>query len=124
MCTEMDQLRKFEQEFYDLSTLEMMEVANKTGCLLPCKYKEYQLLDAPITLSMEDSTLQIIRATKTVLVKTEEPVYPFESFLAEFGGALGLFLGFSFMLVLDFLQFVLTLFNKKPSNTVSSKANK
>ena len=36
-------------------------------------------------------------------VETEELIYPWQSFLAEFGGALGLFLGFSFMTVWDSL---------------------
>ena len=34
-------------------------------------------------------------------VEEEVLVYPFQSFLAEFGGALGLFLGFSFMTIWD-----------------------
>ena len=31
-------------------------------------------------------------------------VYPFQSFIAEFGGSLGLFLGFSFMTIWDGLK--------------------
>ena len=34
-------------------------------------------------------------------VEEEVLVFPFQSFLAEFGGALGLFLGFSFMTIWD-----------------------
>ena len=34
-------------------------------------------------------------------------LYPFESFLAEFGGALGLFTGFSFMFFADLADAVL-----------------
>ena len=36
-------------------------------------------------------------------VYEEVRVYPFESFLAEVGGALGLFLGFSFIMIWDLL---------------------
>ena len=36
-------------------------------------------------------------------VETEELIYPWQSLVAEFGGALGLFLGFSFMTVWDFV---------------------
>ena len=39
-------------------------------------------------------------------------LYPFESFVAEFGGALGLFTGFSFMLFADFVEWILKLFSK------------
>ena len=34
-------------------------------------------------------------------IETEELIYPWQSLVAEFGGALGLFLGFSFMTVWD-----------------------
>ena len=36
-----------------------------------------------------------------IQIETEELIYPWESFLAEFGGCLGLFLGFSFMTIWD-----------------------
>ena len=39
-------------------------------------------------------------------------LYPFQSFLAEFGGALGLFTGFSFMFFADLADWVLKVFVK------------
>ena len=36
--------------------------------------------------------------------KVEVLLYPFESLLAEFGGALGLFIGFSFLTIYDVLK--------------------
>ena len=36
-------------------------------------------------------------------VETEELIYPWQSLVAEFGGALGLFLGFSLMTIWDFV---------------------
>ena len=36
-------------------------------------------------------------STTTLTIKEETYLYPFESFLAEAGGSLGLFLGFSFL---------------------------
>ena len=44
---------------------------------------------------------------QSIQVETEELIYPWQSFVAEFGGALGLFLGFSFMKILDSLLTVL-----------------
>ena len=44
-------------------------------------------------------------STNSVELLEEVLVYPFESFLAEVGGALGLFLGFSFMMIWDILLF-------------------
>ena len=50
--------------------------------------------------------IQLVLATKTVTILTEDLVYPFPSFLAEFGGALGLFLGFSFMMLIEFFVMI------------------
>ena len=36
-------------------------------------------------------------------LEEEDYVYPLISFVAEFGGALGMFLGFSFLMVWDFV---------------------
>ena len=46
-------------------------------------------------------------STSNVEIHEEVPVYPFESFLAEVGGALGLFLGFSFVMIWDIIVFIL-----------------
>ena len=45
-------------------------------------------------------------ASTTVRVETEVWAYSTISFIAEMGGALGLFVGFSFLSVWDFLAFV------------------
>ena len=44
-------------------------------------------------------------STNVLTVREEEYVYPLDSFIAEFGGALGLFLGFSFLTIWDLMQF-------------------
>ena len=49
-------------------------------------------------------------ATTQVTRKEEVYMYPFRSFLAEFGGALGMFLGFSFLMVWDFIRWILERF--------------
>jgi len=46
-------------------------------------------------------------STNVLTLLEEQYVYPMDSFIAEVGGALGLFLGFSFMIVWDLIQFVL-----------------
>ena len=38
-------------------------------------------------------------------------VYPLMSFISELGGSLGLFVGFSFMAIFDYLEFILIMFN-------------
>ena len=40
--------------------------------------------------------VQVKETARKITEKREMILYPFESFIAEFGGALGLFVGFSF----------------------------
>ena len=47
-----------------------------------------------------------------VLVETESLLYSIESLVAEFGGTLGLFLGFSFMALWDGLEGVAKILGK------------
>ena len=56
-----------------------------------------------------------------MLVEKESLLYNFESLVAEFGGTLGLFVGFSFMAFWDCLEFVLTMFG---NFTILKKRNK
>ena len=55
---------------------------------------------------------------------TEDWVYPGISFIAEFGGALGLFVGFSFYMIWDFFVFIQEkLSGKKASNKLGASQN-
>ena len=51
--------------------------------------------------------VHISTARKTMIKKTEKWMYPIESFVSEFGGALGLFLGFSFLMIWDLLKILI-----------------
>jgi hypothetical protein len=104
VCTTMEQLKELEKKFYGLSEMERENIQRLTGCQLPCHYNEYQVVDRPVNFDMLNQTIKLVLASKSVLVKTEDLVYPFSSFLAEFGGALGLFLGFSFIMVWDMIR--------------------
>ena len=46
-------------------------------------------------------------------VSEEIYIYPATSFLAEVGGALGLFLGFNFLMVWDFIEWIIFMVAKK-----------
>ena len=91
--------------------MEQTELVDYTQCPLPCSYKEYKLVEAPIRrFRATECTLDIKFATRIVVVEKEEKTFPFQSFVAECGGCLGLFLGFSFLLVLDGLMQVIKKF--------------
>ena len=87
---------------------EYANIVKQTGCIKPCKYNKYKLLGDPKTASyITDKFLFSLWAvSNNTWVETEELIYPLSSLVAEFGGTLGLFLGFSFMTIWDSLQFV------------------
>ena len=106
------------ENFYRLylETSSAGYLTNMTGCMKPCKYKKYRLMGEPQRLlgharhfllrSFGDDKMVSKLGRLTFLpsmyqVETEQLIYPLESLVAEFGGCLGLFLGFSFMTIWD-----------------------
>ena len=51
-------------------------------------------------------------ATTEVLIQEEVYIYPLLSFLSELGGALGLFLGFSFLMFWDLIVYGVRILGK------------
>ena len=105
------QIFEFSLEYEKYTELEQTELVEYTGCALPCSYKEYKLMEAPLDsgslIEGNQSGLYVIFGNRVVLVEKEEKIFPFESFVAEFGGCLGLFIGFSFLVAWDMLRGVL-----------------
>jgi hypothetical protein len=105
MCTK-KQLIKYTDEYENYQDLEQMQLVNYTNCPLPCSYKEYKLVEAPLEGLLSESGLEIMFGSGHVQVEREEETFSFESFVAECGGCLGLFLGFSFLMAWDILQII------------------
>ena len=81
---------------------DIKEIA--VGCKKPCNYQEYKIIGnkAPTTLTKEDFlTFALMAIDNNVYVETEALLYPGTSLVAEIGGTLGLFIGFSFMILWD-----------------------
>ena len=108
-CSRVAELLRFEQEYLKLYGLSKETIVDYTGCLPPCRYTEYRLATEPVKYEVGNFILQIVLTSLDVIERTEELIYPMESFVSEFGGALGLFLGFSFMMVWDMLEFLMRL---------------
>ena len=84
-----------------------------TGCLLPCTYTHYSLSESYSFKSNE--TEFVLNYALTDLITEEEVLlFPLDSLVSEFGGALGLFLGFSFLgavsMMQTFIVFILSMF--------------
>ena len=99
---------EYEKVYRRLRIVEMKEIEDITGCLKPCSYKRYSFVrdDQPIGVDTEHFFLGFWSVTKETFVEKELLIYPLTSLVAEFGGTLGLFLGFSFMTLWDGLQII------------------
>ena len=105
LCTSLDQFRQFEELYGNISSSATEGVEKATGCKKPCQYYEYRTLGVPTPSSFPHNNVTSYFglwyvSTETVM-EVETWVYPWTSLVAEFGGTLGLFLGFSFMTVWD-----------------------
>ena len=91
-----------------MASLDLEAVISSTACLKPCRYTQYRLTTEPTAISfLNTSLVSMVLARSTVNKRTEVLVYPLESLVAEFGGALGMFLGFSFLMIWDWVELLL-----------------
>ena len=99
VCKKEQQFKQFEQIWRGLGNSNADEIVEKTGCLKPCHYKEYKFVESSPKVLVNPGVLGFWAASHTTQVEEEVLLYPFTSLVAEFGGSLGLFLGFSFMTI-------------------------
>ena len=92
--------RKYNLIFENLAIAESKEIIDVSGCLKPCHYKKY-ILGEPSSFKSEHYIFSMWAVSSKTKVETEELIYPMSTLVAEFGGTLGLFLGFSFISVWD-----------------------
>ena len=107
VCSTKDQFDHFESRYLKLATRDQAYIEESTGCLLPCTYHEYSVE----TIDHKDiNTFGIVvayGAVSTTVLK-EYFIYPFQSLVSDFGGTLGLFVGFSFSMLWEYLKLFTT----------------
>ena len=101
VCNDLSKIEEQETIFYKLSLSERKELVNKSGCFPPCRYREYKIFSEDMEGLMPGYGVGFMFLSTDFALEEEDYVYPFISFVAEFGGALGMFLGFSFLMVWD-----------------------
>ena len=100
--------REFEEINNQLFNADMPLIMAKTGCKTPCSYKEYNFANPNLkeySINADDPATSVAFCLWSVsnhtLIEEESLVLPLRSLIANFGGSLGLFLGFSFMTIWD-----------------------
>ena len=85
---------------------EAAEILKLSGCMKPCSYARYSFVGEKQASSfLTDRFLFSLWAvSNSTWVESDQLIYPLTSLVAEFGGLLGLFFGFSFMTIWDGLN--------------------
>ena len=106
--------REYEDAYDSLSAMGIEDIEITTKCVRPCAYQHYQFISEPVPSSFKTDNLFVglWSVSKKTYTEKEELIYPLRSLVAEFGGTLGLFLGFSFMTLWDGVEFALKASNK------------
>ena len=99
----MFQYRDRAKLFEDLRTADLEDITALTGCLKPCQYRKYHFVGGKerVSLDADGFVFSLWAVSKKTTIKTEQLIYPVTSLVADFGGTLGLFLGFSFITLWD-----------------------
>ena len=86
-----------EDEMSRCSNVSSMQAYELTGCNTPCTFTQYSLHYSFPLISSNVSEFFMSYALTDLITEKEVLLFPFDSLVSEFGGALGLFLGFSFL---------------------------
>ena len=73
-------------------------------CQVPCTYQHFSLVGSSAPMKLAPNQFIFYFVTTDILEDEEVLVFPMDSLISEFGGALGLFLGVSFLGILTSLS--------------------
>ena len=99
-CESQQKILAYFKEYNVLETVNMNTIAKESQCLTPCNYIEYSVAGEElykfdkVETNITELMIGVNYASTQLTIKEELFVYPIESFVAEIGGALGMFLGF------------------------------
>ena len=100
ICESENEFKQFEKNYTSFGLAEFYDILEAVGCKKPCAYNEFKFVySSPEEVPELPGQVILWPASKRTQIEEEVLLYPFTSFLAEFGGALGLFLGFSFLTI-------------------------
>ena len=122
VCQNLTQFLHFEKLYAQLEAISTSSIENITKCVRPCHHREYRMVNEPTAISepsIDFSSIFMFWFVSTeTLVEEQSLVYPWQSLVfevtclqenivlvnpqvAEFGGTLGLFIGFNFISLWD-----------------------
>ena len=104
-CNTTVKFQAYLQAYLEIYGATHEEMKDLTGCQVPCHYHHYSTVGTPSEYEMPNGVYITLTYASTDVTESEEVwLYPFDSLVSEFGGALGLFLGFSFLRIFDIVE--------------------
>ena len=104
-CNNTEDLFNLGDKYLSLKNHYMSKIVESTGCLKPCRYKEYKLMKEESM--MFGPSVYVEFSNDVYVIEEEVYIYNFISLVCDIGGSLGLFLGFSCMMAWDAAVFVM-----------------
>ena len=106
-CTKMVEYEVYENLYDSMNDENPKNIGLKFGCKIPCNYREYILEEESQQKSSKidehEKKIWIALSTPEIVVKQEKQIYEATSLVGDIGGSLGLFLGFSLLMLWDWL---------------------
>ena len=81
------------------------------------------MTEEPMILPSDATSLSATFASSTIQILREEEAYSFLTLVADFGGVLGLFIGFNFLMIWDWTFMAFTRFLPEMKNYILPKSS-
>ena len=117
-CDNITEYKQHFDEYEKISSDEFSQITRYTACLAPCSYIDVVPHGIPVVTRGQKSAAYFLTLAETrIRVMTERQHPDFSSLVADIGGTLGLFLGFSFYMVWDLITMIILKFKKYSPST-------
>lgn len=110
-CKTLEEFKLYDEFYTKIMNNELQDIIDKTGCQAPCKFREVKEVGAPTDTAgkpfVTKFTFGPTLVSTTIRKETEKLSTSFETLISNIGGSLGLFLGFSFIVIWDWVEFAI-----------------
>ena len=135
LCDNWTLLKRYNEEFVRFYPDTRSNIIGSSKCLMPCSFMEYKVsmqhlrlpvlklilniqmtetpTPVPVTQTSNMTTIIPFFTSESVLVSYEEEAHSLGSLVADIGGVLGLFVGFNFVMVWDWIVSGIRSFGQK-----------
>ena len=121
-CQDPSDIKEWKAIWKKLVKMEEHELYEETGCMAKCRRKEWTISkifnDKSDKKNESEIAMYMFYANGRYRMGRQYYTYDFNSYVSDFGGYLGLLLGYSIVSFFDMTQEIFTYFIKKGENHV------